>query len=667
MGKKKRSKARNQKKAAAPGGVAPQPETASTGAEDPGQAAWPEAERLLEDGSPQQAEDLLRGLLEPVEDHRQRLEGLGKKLMDRQQFDGAAAVFRLLTELFPDDPRSYNSLSVASAMAGELGQALSAQARAVELEPHSRLRRLNLGKLYMMMGDWALAEEALGQALELPGGNGDAQICNLLAGCREKMLESSLDSGDDWQAPASQAAPGPGPDAGWSVPDQTIENSLEPWQADPPAEEAPAQTIGLAPEPMSQPQPEPEPEPAEAAEPRDFGKPHKATPAAHSLNILFVQEAPCIRNYKMALALRSRGHRVSLAYSKARLSQMYTGLSDEAYDECIQVANFRQLWDMSKNYDLLHCHNEPDVMTVAALAGEAPVVHDTHDLISLRAGGDQSLGFFEGVANRGAGGRVYTTAFQYEEAKKLYGVNGRSLVFSNYASQADLPKRALPKLSAADGQTHLVYEGGISQTAHRDFSELFFFLAQNGLHIHIYPVRYDPNLAGVFGQSPNIHYHQPASPKDIMEKMTQYDVGIIPFNLEKGNRRFLDSTQANKLYEYLAAGLPVVTSNLATYREFFAQNPAGFTFENGEEILAKLPGLRQSVQGLDLTSFVKTYEGEIQRLEEFYLELLGQKPAQPEDTDRFDSVRETDFGLSFAGLPASGPGQTEASPPPFSY
>ena len=40
------------------------------------------------------------------------------------------------------------------------------------------------------------------------------------------------------------------------------------------------------------------------------------------LNILFVQEWPCIRNYKMATALRGKGHRVSLAYAKAKLSQI---------------------------------------------------------------------------------------------------------------------------------------------------------------------------------------------------------------------------------------------------------------------------------------------------------------------------------------------------------
>jgi tetratricopeptide (TPR) repeat protein len=344
------------------------------------------------------------------------------------------------------------------------------------------------------------------------------------------------------------------------------------------------------------------------------------------LNILFVQEAPCIRNYKMATALRSRGHKVSLAYTKARLSQMYKGLSDDVYDENIHIANFRQIWDISKNYDIVHCHNEPDTFTVAALAGDAPVVHDTHDLISLRTNGDPNLPYFEAVANRGAAGRVYATPYQLEEAKRLYGVNGPSLVFYNYASESDLPSRFLPKLSVQDGNIHIVYEGGIGGNTHRDFSSLFVDLAKKGIHIHIYPTFYNQEIAQYFSTHKTIHYYHPLSPKQIMEEMTQYDFGIIPFNLKKGNKRFLDSTIANKLFEYMAAGLPVITSPLKTYIDYFKKNPIGITFENAQDIIGNIPKLKKIAEKTDFSEHIFTYEGEIGRLEEFYNEILNDYP-----------------------------------------
>jgi len=341
------------------------------------------------------------------------------------------------------------------------------------------------------------------------------------------------------------------------------------------------------------------------------------------LNILFVQEAPCIRNYKMANALRSRGHRVSLAYTKARLSQMYKGLRDDIYNECIHLTSHRHLWDITSNYDIIHCHNEPDILTVAALGGDAPVVHDTHDLISLRANGDPNLSYFEGVANRGSAGRVYTTPYQLEEAKRLYGVNGHSLVFYNYASESDLPTNYHPKLSDLDGQVHIVYEGGIGGNTHRDFASLFVDLANQAIHIYIYPTFYSQEIAQHFSEHKNIHYNHPLSPKQIVEEMTQYDYGIIPFNIEKSNKRFLDSTIANKLFEYLAAGLPVITSPLKTYIDYFKQNPVGITFESYKGIIENIPRLKEIAKKTDFSKQIFTYENEIEKLEKFYGDLIS--------------------------------------------
>lgn len=348
------------------------------------------------------------------------------------------------------------------------------------------------------------------------------------------------------------------------------------------------------------------------------------------LNILFVQEAPCIRNYKMATALRSRGHRVSLAYTKARLSQMYKSLSDDVYNECIQLKSHPHLWDISKNYDIVHCHNEPDVLTVSALAGDTPVVHDAHDLISLRHPGNENVAFFEGIANRGAAGRVHPTHYQAEEAKRLYGFEGPTLIFHNYVSEADLPKRFLPKLSEQDGQVHIVYEGGTGRNNHRDFSSLFIELDSQGINIHIYPAHYNDELAHLFSEYDNIHYYQPVSPKRIMEEMTQYDFGIIPFNIEKGNKRFLDLSFANKLFEYLAAGLPVITSHLKAYINYFKKNPVGLTFQKAEDIIEAIPNLQRIAKTVDFNQQVYSFEREIGRMEGFYYKLLDDYRRSPD-------------------------------------
>ncbi len=346
-------------------------------------------------------------------------------------------------------------------------------------------------------------------------------------------------------------------------------------------------------------------------------------PTNRPLNIVFVQAAPCIRNYKMASALRSRGHRVTLLYNQCRLSDVYPHLSDDVYDKCIQFSSLQELWSTLKRFDVAHCHNQPDNITVAALAGPTPVIHDTHDLISLRADWPDEertrVEFFEGVANRGAHGRVYATPYQQAMARDLYGVTGESLVLPNYVLAADLPTDQPAKLSEADGKVHIVYAGRMGRTVHLDFGGLFVQLGDNSdICVHIYPSAYNEQLAEALAECPNVEYNHPISPRRIIGEMARYDIGIIPFNLERGNQVFLDSTLGNKFFEYLAAGLPVLTSPLKSYTEYFADNPVGVTFATAEELVSLLPRMKEIAAETDWASQVFTYESEIQRLEAFY-------------------------------------------------
>ncbi len=495
----------------------------------------------------------------------------GEALFSSGRIDEAQALFEFVIQNQPDNLEALNNIGVIQHAKGNSREAEKHFQKALALKGDYVDARLNLADLYQNTGSWQKAAGALERYLETE--SRDPHVYNQLG-----MIY--LEMGDTSKASAvleKSLALNPN--------QKIVQESLEALEG---TAEVPRMEI-----------------------------------REKNLSILFVQEFPCIRNYKMATALRSRGHSISLAYTKARLSQMYKGLDDDVYDESIRLTSHRHLWDITKNYDLVHCHNEPDVLTVAALAGDAPVVHDTHDLISLRANNDPNLSYFEGIANRGAAGRVYTTSYQMEEASKLYGTNGPSLVLCNYVSEADLPKKFLPKLSEQDGNIHIVYEGGIGGNGHRDFSSQFVDLANRGLHIHIYPTSYDEEIARHFSTFKTIHYYEPLSPKQIIEEMSQYDFGIIPFNLRKGNKRFLDSTIANKLFEYMAARLPVIAASLHSYVEYFESNPVGITFSSVDDIIEGIPRLKEIKEKTDFSENIFTYEKEITKIEQFYYSILN--------------------------------------------
>ena len=350
-----------------------------------------------------------------------------------------------------------------------------------------------------------------------------------------------------------------------------------------------------------------------------------------SLNILFIQQYAGIRCYKYAKALQKKGHKVTLLYGNAKPSEFYKNLSDDVFEECIKMNNVKELWQYVDNYDIIHCHNEPDFFTVSALVCDKPVIHDTADLISLRDVENPNTAFFEALANRGASGRVYSTPYQQAEADALYSPTTKSLVFYNYISEDDAPKRFLDKLSLVDNNIHIVYQGSISLYKHRNFVDIFTAIAINNIHIHIYPSRLDEELKNFFSKFQNIHYYNPLSPTEIMTEMTKYDIGIIPWNLELGQKRFLDTTIANKLYEYLAAGLPVLTSSVKSYEDYFEKNRVGLTFEKIEEIPAKINRLLKIKETTDLKNYATTYESKIYLLEEFYFNLIEEYCANKKD------------------------------------
>jgi len=63
---------------------------------------------------------------------------------------------------------------------------------------------------------------------------------------------------------------------------------------------------------------------------------------------------------------------------------------------------------------------------------------------------------------------------------------------------------------------------------------------------------------------PNVHFLGPISYHDLPELYNYFDIGIIPHQITK----FTKSMNPLKMYEYLACGLPVVTTPVAGTDQF---------------------------------------------------------------------------------------------------
>ncbi len=101
--------------------------------------------------------------------------------------------------------------------------------------------------------------------------------------------------------------------------------------------------------------------------------------------------------------------------------------------------------------------------------------------------------------------------------------------------------------------------------------------------------------------------------------MSRYDYGLIPYSPNQFNRRHLDSALPNKRFDYLAAGLSVLSENIESLRQFLSSREAGVVYDRVGDIPSLLKDLAR-LQPVDSEEF--TMEKAIPELERLYALVL---------------------------------------------
>jgi glycosyltransferase involved in cell wall biosynthesis len=351
--------------------------------------------------------------------------------------------------------------------------------------------------------------------------------------------------------------------------------------------------------------------------------------------VLFVQQQPCIRALKYAVGLRSAQPDLVLgfAYRGDTLSQWY-GAGDELFDEWLRldsrpVTELRQIVDAFRP-DVVHSHNLPDELTVAALeAVEArvPVVHDVHDLQSLRRTPyedgfpepDDPLGL-EKQAVEGSAGLVAVSDELLSAIGERHALPARTLVFPNFALGRDLPDRLPAREVSGHGPPRFVYQGTLATNGgHYDLRNIFTRLAETQATLDVHAAREVQEYERLADEHPGLTYHAPLAPTQLLRVLPGYDFGWAGFN-ERLNGAHLDTALPNKVFEYLGSGLPVLTLGHRAIKRFVEEQGVGIALESVEEVDARLAdedvsALRGRVEKLRPTL---TVEANIGRLTDFY-------------------------------------------------
>jgi glycosyltransferase involved in cell wall biosynthesis len=358
------------------------------------------------------------------------------------------------------------------------------------------------------------------------------------------------------------------------------------------------------------------------------------------MRILFLQQQPCVRALKYAVALRSAfpSLRLAFAYQGRTLSAWY-GSGDELFERWWNLGSepIRGLRAAEEEFrpDVIHSHNLPDSLTAIALelfAGRVPVVHDVHDLQSLRRT-PYEHGFpepreplaLEQVTIEECSALVAVSEELLEEIHARYRVTAPTLAFANYALRRDLPL-TLPPAERRNGHPpRFVYEGTLSTNGgHYDLREIFRAILGQGLTLDVYPSRTVPAYGALAAELPGLRVHPTLPPPQLLAALPAYDFGWAGFNSAL-NGAHLDTCLPNKVYEYVGCGLPVLTLGHRALSRLVGDEGLGLSLPTLDDLVAQLSSLdlvelrrRIAAARLELT-----VESNIHRLAELYEEVAG--------------------------------------------
>ena len=183
------------------------------------------------------------------------------------------------------------------------------------------------------------------------------------------------------------------------------------------------------------------------------------------------------------------------------------------------------------------------------------------------------------------------------------------------------PHKRLPKHSATDGETHLIYAGGVGpvgsgilQTSddphekfrqtHADFYNKFRLIVEQGIHLHVYSSHL-AKRSNTYEEyfllqetSRYFHIESPVSFETLLEELTRYDWAIMHVTWQNDLLvPGFDRPVQNGLTGPIQAGVPIIVSPTAKGNvELVTRYRRGVVVEEGEmpklsEILAKNAGM----------------------------------------------------------------------------
>jgi hypothetical protein len=288
----------------------------------------------------------------------------------------------------------------------------------------------------------------------------------------------------------------------------------------------------------------------------------------------------CLRNVKLAIAAWMLGYELELITQAngygliSELGFLHIYKSIKIWETPSQLEAYMR----DSTADVFWCHNEPDVMAELAvkphIKKDRIIIHDCHDLPTLHPGRGKEFAPQEKAACEGADFIFVPTKNYIDLIEKKYGKGKNVHVVYSCSPSIFFPDCDLPRVNG------MLYCGQVnvpsmnSQLPYRNCLPLFQYLTQLGVATHIYHTTPTANLqpymqvgACIYGTlrmfAANLQY-------------TRYDYAFVGSNVECEE---IQICMPNKLFDCMAAGLPLICLNATTAGEFVKEKGIGVSIQ----------------------------------------------------------------------------------------
>jgi glycosyltransferase involved in cell wall biosynthesis len=237
--------------------------------------------------------------------------------------------------------------------------------------------------------------------------------------------------------------------------------------------------------------------------------------------------------------------------------------------------------------DIVHAHDVNTLPTgwLVSVLTRSPLIYDAHEISTDREGYASFrsiVGWVEKHLMPRAAASITTTDTRAKFFARAYGVP-RPLVLQNRPRYelVERSQRIRNELNLQETWPIVLYQGGLQQG--RGLERLVEAAAQvsNSYFVFIGGGRIESvlkELAHSLGLENRVYFIPTVSLADLPSYTASADIGVQPIENTCLNHL---STDSNKLFEYMMAGLPVVASSLPEIRTLVSEHELGLLVEPG--------------------------------------------------------------------------------------